>query len=76
MWDRFKDTFGIGSGIWNRNGFKDTLVSYVESIQRHFWNWKWNQFGIKMGLKTPWFYMRDRFKDTFGIGSGIDLESE
>ena len=30
--------------------------------------WDWN------GLKTPWFHMRDRFKDTFGIGSGIDLE--
>ena len=29
-----------------------------------------------MGLKTPWFHMRDRFKDTFGIGSGINLESK
>ena len=44
--------------IWNQNGFKDTLVSYVELIQRHFWNWKQNQFGIEMGLKTPWFLCR------------------
>ena len=33
-----------------------------------------NQFGIEMGLKTTWIQMRDRFKDTFGIGSGINLE--
>ena len=29
-----------------------------------------------MGLKTPWLHMRDRFKDTFGIGSRINLESK
>ena len=57
----------------------DTLGS-VDSktrlIQRQFRNWKWNQFGIGIGLKTARFRMRDRFTDSFGIGSRINLELE
>ena len=38
----------------------DTLGS-VDSktrlIQRQFWNWKWNRFGIGIGLKTAWFHV-------------------
>ena len=50
--------------------------SNTRLIQRQFWNWKWNQFGIGIGLKTAWFHMWDRFKDNSGIGSRIDLESD
>ena len=54
-WNGFKDTLELEAElVWNRNGFKDTLVSCAELIQRHFWNWKRNQFGIEMGLKTTW----------------------
>ena len=53
MRDRFKALLELEAElVWNRNGFKDTLVSCVELIQRHFWNWKRNQFGMEMGLKT------------------------
>ena len=62
MWNRFKDTFGIGSGInlkttWfqMRNRFKDSLELEAES------NWNWN------GLKTAWFQMRNRFKDSLEL---------
>ena len=68
MLDRLKDSLELeAESIWNRNGFKDSLVSNAEYIQRHFWNWKRNRFGIGMGLKTAWFHMWDRFKDSLEL---------
>ena len=36
-----------------------SVDSNIRLIQRQFWNWKWNQSGIEIGLKTPWFHMRN-----------------
>ena len=87
-WNRFNDSLVSNveqiqtvleleaESIWNWNRFKDSIVSCAGQIQRHFLNWNWNLFGIGIGLKTAWFHVGDRFKDSFGIGSGYDLELE